>query len=190
MKGNILRPLSLALLLFFGVGMFSGCTQNMLGSPQTKTGYYFDQETFNREKALWESQNLEAYQYKHFYVGNHVGEYYAEISVKPEGSSVKNISRWGPEEDDPRYDSWRDLMALNCGEPSISGLYEWLGARASKAKESCKTPGSLAEIDVEYDEVFHFPKKIDIYARSGPYIPNGAPGAGITDVIIEDFEVD
>ena len=189
MKGDILRPLSLALLLFCA-GMFSGCTQNMPGSPQTKTGYYFDQETFNREKALWESQNLEAYQYKHFYVGNHVGEYYAEISVKPEGSSVKNISRWGPEEDDPDYEWWLELVAERCGEPGISGLYEWLGSEASGYKESHNAPGSLVEITVEYDEFFHFPKKIRMYLRDGPYVPNSPPGAVAINVKISDFEVD
>ena len=191
MKGNMLRPLSLALLLFFGVGMFSGCTQNMLGSPQTKTGYYFDQETFNREKALWESQNLESYQYIYDYRGNNnIGGYYTEITVKPGGSSVKNLSEWGAQVGDPDYESWLELVAERCGEPGISGLYEWLGSEASGYKESHNAPGSLVEITVEYDEFFHFPKKIRMYLRDGPYVPNSPPGAVAINVKISDFEVD
>ena len=112
-----------------------------------------------------------------------------EISVKPEGSSVKNLSGGGPEEDDPHYDSWVGEMPEPCGEPGISGLYEWLGSRALRFKESDNAPGSLVEITVEYDTSFHFPKKIDIYARNGPYDPALIPGAVGIDVIIKDFEV-
>ena len=189
MKTDTLRPLSLALLLFCA-GMFSGCTQNMPGSPQTKTGYYFDQETFNREKALWESQNLESYQYIHDYRDNIVGGYYTEINVRPGGNSVKNLSEWGAQVGDPDYEWWLELVAERCGEPGISGLYEWLGSEASRVKESYKASGSLVKITVEYDEVFHFPQKIDIYARDGPFNPGLIPGAGGANVIIKDFEVD
>jgi hypothetical protein len=141
-------------------------------------GLHFDQNTFEKNRQLWTGNEIMNYTFSQEYFSTSIGG-------QPKLTSV--IKNRVLDTIFVQNDTDASVENMTYYE-TIDDVYDFIEYIVNSCKEqidSSQSPMKGAEIEITYDDTFHYPTEINCHG----YYPSGILGGLSIQIVFSDFEV-